>query len=326
MRVPRIQEQDICLIQTHDKMFTVDTSWIPYICVITLRSRPDRIKSFDRWAKDYGFDYDVFFAEKHPRGGYYGCWDSHIQVMHRALDRGSQFALVLEDDCIPNASMKSHKAQKLWDEVKELVAKYESGDFQFDMIGLGGTPLYYTSGMIKHKNMSRHILSIKFSETHAYLISKSFMELMTILPYEGTVDYQMARRSTRMFLVSPELFVQDPKLGSDNESPIGKFLAVRAAGKELLHFVARCWPRKTDGYIVSIVLFGMVLAAVASVIVSRKYKFLVAPVALGAILIAFHFVQYKYMDPYKFYIKPQTERMMPLTSTSQVAPTLSEVA
>jgi hypothetical protein len=188
----------------------------------------------------------------------------------------------------------------------------ESPMFHFDMIGLGGTPLYYTAGMTKYKNASRHILSLKFSETHAYLISREFMELMVLLPYEGTVDYQYARRCKRMYLMSPELFVQDPKLGSDNESPIGKFLSIRAAGKEFLHFVARCWPVKTDGYIVSIAMFVMVLAAVASTIASQKYKYLVLPLAVGAILIAFHFVQYKYMDPYKFYIKSQTERTTPL--------------
>lgn len=276
---------------------------IPYACVITLKSRPDRIKSFHAWAKDYGLNYDVFFAIKHPKGGYYGCWDSHMQIIRKALQLNVPFALIMEDDCVPNPHLKSAATQSLWNELKEFLGTH--GD-SFDMIGLGGTPLYYTTGLLKGKNPSKHIMKMPFSETHAYLISRKFMKLMALLPYEGTIDYQFARRCKNMYMFSPEIFVQDPKLGSDNESPIAKFLSVRETGKEILHFFARKWPVGVDGWKISMIYVVLVVASIISVIASGKYAYIAIPLAALAFGTIFHFIQYKYMDPYKFIIKSQT--------------------
>ena len=112
---------------------------------ITLVDRPDRAKKFEAWAKKPGAPWSAvmtnivpFVAERHERGGDYGCWLSHITVMRMALDAGKDYALIFEDDAMPTASAES---QQTWDLIYAQVQRLMTEKANWDVIGLGGIPL-----------------------------------------------------------------------------------------------------------------------------------------------------------------------------------------
>jgi GR25 family glycosyltransferase involved in LPS biosynthesis len=67
------------------------------IFVINLKEHPERLKRFEKHAKEYGIKYKVFNAIKHEIGSY-GCSLSHLEIIKYAKRKGLKNVLVFEDD------------------------------------------------------------------------------------------------------------------------------------------------------------------------------------------------------------------------------------
>jgi hypothetical protein len=193
----------------------VHPRWSAYY--ITLEDRPDRAKNFEAWAKTPGSpwssltcDVKAFTARRHPRGGDFGCWQSHVSVMKLAVDDGADYALVFEDDAIPT---KEARSQLTWDLLYAQVMHVMSTRPNWDIIGLGGIPLTWWHTALK---IDTHMVQTPFLEAHAYFASKKFMSRMLATEFTGTFDSELARRSApECYIVAHELFEQDPNCGSN---------------------------------------------------------------------------------------------------------------
>mmetsp|Transcript_36564 Transcript_36564/g.77795 ORF Transcript_36564/g.77795 Transcript_36564/m.77795 type:complete len:274 (+) Transcript_36564:119-940(+) len=73
---------------------------IPFIGCINLLERDDRYKMIGDEFKRIGVTEKVYWhrPNKHPKGGRYGCFESHLAVFQAALDKNVPWAVVIEDD------------------------------------------------------------------------------------------------------------------------------------------------------------------------------------------------------------------------------------
>ena len=189
--------------------------WVAYY--ITLQDRPDRARNFEAWAKTPGkpwstltSDVRPFVAQRDPRGGDYGCWQSHISVMKLAVEEDADYAVVFEDDAIPT---KTARNQMQWDLLHAQIMHVMDTKPNWEIIGLGGIPLTWWHTAIK---TDTHVVQTPFLEAHAYIASKKFMDRMLAVEFTGTFDSELARRSgPECYIVTHELFEQDPNCGSN---------------------------------------------------------------------------------------------------------------
>lgn len=79
-------------------------SYFDDIVCITLENTVDRKEQCDYYFKKLGIPVRFFIAKKHPNGGMYGCFDSHIKVIKEAYYKGCKNLLVFEDDIMPTSS------------------------------------------------------------------------------------------------------------------------------------------------------------------------------------------------------------------------------
>ncbi len=77
-------------------------SQFPAIYCINLKERDDRLASVSAELARVGvLDRVEFYRpERDPRGGLYGCWESHTQVFRMALEKGLPYVLIFEDDVV----------------------------------------------------------------------------------------------------------------------------------------------------------------------------------------------------------------------------------
>ena len=69
------------------------------IYCINLKHRKDRYNSAINTFKQINLHNVTFFlADKHEKGGRYGCFDSHIQVINNAFNNNYNNILIFEDD------------------------------------------------------------------------------------------------------------------------------------------------------------------------------------------------------------------------------------
>lgn len=201
--------------------------------LVSLRARVDRRALFFAWAQRTEAPWSAllstvqpFFAERHARGGEYGCWDSHIQCMRSAIAQGSLAAIIFEDDAMPTAAAKD---ARVWEAVMRHVHTLIDSGAKWDVIALGGLPLAWSHLPTR---ITPHILQTPFAETHAYVASAAFMRRMIAMPFAGGIDYAMARRAwATSYVVVPELFEQDAQGGSD--VALSKVVSFRASYKSL---------------------------------------------------------------------------------------------
>ena len=94
-----------------------------YVGVINLVERDDRfLNAQQQFAKIHpqgkvdqflGFPVHIHRVHRHPKGGRFGCYTSHLMVMQAALDAGCNACLVLEDDFTFLAHRKAYVNSKL---------------------------------------------------------------------------------------------------------------------------------------------------------------------------------------------------------------------
>jgi len=93
-------------------------SYFDEIVCITLDTTESRRKHAEGWFKKLGIPAKFFVAKKHPKGGIYGCFDSHIKILIDAYKRGLDNVLVFEDDVMATDSYSEELVQKAIDFMK----------------------------------------------------------------------------------------------------------------------------------------------------------------------------------------------------------------
>ena len=81
------------------------------IVCINLDISTDRRDQSIHYLNKLNIPIKFFTAKKHIKGGIYGCFDSHIQILLDAKRRNLNNILVFEDDFIPTASYNEDKLQ-----------------------------------------------------------------------------------------------------------------------------------------------------------------------------------------------------------------------
>ena len=67
---------------------------------LTLRETPERTEAAKTQFTALGLTVEFFIADKHPQGGRYGCWDSHVRIWKLAQERGEDIVVIFEDDVL----------------------------------------------------------------------------------------------------------------------------------------------------------------------------------------------------------------------------------
>lgn len=79
------------------------------IVCINLDISFDRRMQSQKYFNEYNIPARFYTVQKHPKGGRYGCFDSHMKIIKDAYERGLNNILVFEDDFMPTAAFTEEK-------------------------------------------------------------------------------------------------------------------------------------------------------------------------------------------------------------------------
>lgn len=163
-----------------------------------------------------------FTATKHKKGGMYGCFDSHIQILKDAYDRNLNNILVFEDDFLPTNSYCK--------EYVENAINFMKTNDEWDIFHLGYSVLkddhHGFSTILNGKYYSDTIVQYNPFCTHALCYNRKAIKkiLETYSEYIGLVHYDMFIASYcdfRNYCITPMIFDQNFYFGHNNESNDG---------------------------------------------------------------------------------------------------------
>lgn len=166
------------------------------IVCINLKTREDRYQSSKSLFDSLGMPVKFHRVDRHPNGGVQGCYESHIQVITSAYERGLNNLLVLEDDIVPGKGLNAKKI-------------LESSN----LTKVPGVNLVYLGWHPKvTENRTSHFIGsmyrIKAHGSHAYVINRVLMAVLANRPFDGTPIDVLLARFPSSFGVYPTAFVQ----------------------------------------------------------------------------------------------------------------------
>ena len=174
--------------------------------VITLSSRPDRAEHVQSAAGSVSLPYELFQVERHPSGGTQGCFESHVALCRRALERGQRMMLVLEDDFEPTLDVLGTEAGVR--ALEELV-DFVSTRIEWDLMYLGVMPNIWTE---KSTRTGRQLYRLHpWACTHAYVINTDYMHEVAGWTFKQSghdaIDWRY-RECRRAYACHPQVFKQ----------------------------------------------------------------------------------------------------------------------
>lgn len=171
-----------------------------------------------------------FTAQKHPYGGFYGCFHSHIEVVKSAYERGLDNILVFEDDVLPSPSYSEEKLAKA---IEFLISSEE-----WDVFYLGYSFMFETyetgfTSIVSHGiQLSDDIMQYNAGTAVAICYSRRAMKriLETYEDYIGLIHYDQylcASIDLKNYCIMPIIFQQNYCLDFNIESQHGMEYIVR---------------------------------------------------------------------------------------------------
>lgn len=177
----------------------------PAIFCINLVSRPDRHVSAVKTMCEMGIDPTKVIWHrpvKDPRGGRFGCAESHMFCIRKAYEMKVPYALIFEDDIIPQQNW-----QQPVKEVKEFLDRKEP----FDVLRL------FANINIPLEQVYKNIWRAGTGSNAAYVISRPFMAKLLLLRYDGVhADCLQALAAERELVINTNVFSISGST-SDNE-------------------------------------------------------------------------------------------------------------
>lgn len=168
---------------------------------IHLPERTDRNKNINDLRDTLSMPLRVYEATKDKFGNAIrGCFESHKYVMKNILQKKDVIcALIFEDDVeITNAfSWKKLK------EVQNFIVNESHGDW--DIFFLGCFPDVWKC---PQKNVRGNIYEVNATQSHAYIVSKRFMKVVSHVEFDGTPIDEVFKRIAKSYAVLPSLFQQ----------------------------------------------------------------------------------------------------------------------
>jgi hypothetical protein len=164
---------------------------------VHMRERRDRARLVARAQALTGLPIRFYYATRHPRGGVEGCYESHVAVMREALADGLPHVLVLEDDLQVAACFSAARVQE--------VLAFMRGRVKWDVVFLGCFPDVWRA---EQRRVSGNVYAVTATQTHAYVVSRGFMERMVRRPFDGAPIDEVFAREGRCFATLPSLFTQ----------------------------------------------------------------------------------------------------------------------
>lgn len=170
---------------------------------INLIERNDRYEAASKVFKEYKIPVNFHRVERSPKGGVQGCFESHIQVITDAYERGLETVLIFEDDIEAGYGLKEEK-------IKEALNFMENNQ-DWNVVFLGWHPRVRTH---KTKHVSGSIYQVSALGGHAYIVSRRMMKKMANKKFEGIPIDEFYAEDEHAYALYPSAFVQS---GSDSD-------------------------------------------------------------------------------------------------------------
>jgi len=138
-----------------------------HIYCINLLTRDDRYESSKKFFEKYDIPVEYLRVEKHPKGGEYGVFDSHVKLISKAYYAGAKRALIFEDDIEDTEIMTPENVSNCIQFMKK------NEDWDFFYFGFACLSLHQTTE--KYPNS---IYKVKGYGIHAYVINRWAMSEM----------------------------------------------------------------------------------------------------------------------------------------------------
>lgn len=184
------------------------------IVCISLKHRADRRQHMDATMRRLDIPFRYHIAESHPKGGMYGCFASHMEVIHHCFAKGMQNVLIFEDDILPTPS---YSIQHIQHAVSFMKTHPHWDMFYFGYFAFNTNPkdLLVTAA----STSSTHIIRYRPLAAHAYCVNRPAMEriLRSYAPHIGKlhVDIFYSKLGLHSYCYVPMLFEQKMCMPSD---------------------------------------------------------------------------------------------------------------
>lgn len=195
------------------------------IVCINLEHRKDRKQVSENIFKQLNINCRFHTVRKHPKGGMYGCFESHIQVIKDAYNKGLDNLLIFEDDIKLTPSYTNSQL--------EICTEFMKTNKEWDIFFLGYIPCNTNRGSMKDlfnaEFVNSHIIQYRPFATHSYCVSRKGMHkiLNNYKNHIGQIhlDQYYVNLKLDSYCTVPMLFDQHLcLLGTDNE-PFDSFEA-----------------------------------------------------------------------------------------------------
>jgi GR25 family glycosyltransferase involved in LPS biosynthesis len=254
------------------------------IVCINLDISQDRRKHAQHYFDKLGIPGRFFTATKHPKGGMYGCFDSHIQILQEAYDKSLNNILVFEDDFLPTASYSDEKMQVAIDFMK-------SND-DWDVFHFGYSflkdDIHGFSTILSGKMINKDIVQYNTFLTQALCYNKKTIKTIieNYKEYIGQMHYD-AFLSSQMnlcnYCIVPMMFDQNFNFQHNNQSMdavefiLRSCFPILAISKlnyraTLLKYYMNTYPQYS--YYIYIIMFCILIYIMKASLVKTKHKLL----------------------------------------------------
>ena len=140
---------------------------ISKIVCINMYESQDRYEYQKKQFKEYDLPVDFYRIHRSCKGGKWGCNESHWNIIKEAYNRDLKNIMIFEDDVKLHASFYYH--------LYKAIEVIENTDY--DVINLGGYPLYY------YKNYNSYFYLGISSNSNCYIISRNgIKKFITMYP------------------------------------------------------------------------------------------------------------------------------------------------
>jgi len=230
------------------------------IFCISLRNRKDRRDQVSQLFNHLGIPVTFFIVDKHPNGGIYGCFDSHIKIIQYMQKNNKNNILVFEDDIEPTASFDiSHI---------ENAINFMKLNQSWDLFYLGYFPFNYKNLYLTSHNINDNIIQYNPFATHAYCINKRALPkiLSNYNSFIGKIHvdiYFSGKAALNNYCYIPILFEQ--KMCEDSDIKPNNLIEYIARKNQCLAHKTKIFWRSSiikyylNIYIIFLILFTFIL-------------------------------------------------------------------
>jgi GR25 family glycosyltransferase involved in LPS biosynthesis len=240
------------------------------IFCISLRDRIDRREKAAKIFKELGIPVKFFIVDRHPNGGIYGCFDSHIKIIEFMNKNNKNNILVFEDDIEPTNSYDIKHIQN--------AVNFMKSNQTWDLFYLGYFPVNYTNLYLTSLNITDNIVQYNPFATHAYCINKRAIPKIynNYYQYIGKLHvdiYFSGYASLNNYCYLPILFEQ--KMCEDSDIEPGNLIEFVARKNQcLIHKTKIFWRSSIIKYYIntylSLLIFIILILFIVIVTITNK--------------------------------------------------------